>query len=173
MVYFSGSADQAGTFFKQARLAGYNGTLMNIDDSPALVDTAGPLSLEGGGLYYTAINPTANAYPEAVKFTEDFLVKFGAAPQPFAAVGYDAAGVCLKAIAEASKAIGGEIPTRNQVANAIRTIKDYKGITGTYNLNNKGDLTLAEYSVYKVATADPNQWGQNILIETFELPPPE
>jgi branched-chain amino acid transport system substrate-binding protein len=172
MVYFSGPENQAGAFFKQARLAGYTGALMTIEGSPTLIDSSGPLAIEGGGLYYTDTAAPISTYPEAAIFMQEFQAEYGVSPQPYAAEAYDAAGICLKAIEEASKAIGGELPSRLQVANAIRALKDYLGITGTYNFNNKGDPAPAKYFVYKVVSPDPSNWGQNILIATIESSTP-
>jgi hypothetical protein len=45
----------------------------------------------------------------------------------------------MKAIEEASKAKDGELPTRKEVASAVRSLVDYNGGYGIYNLNYKGD----------------------------------
>lgn len=172
MVYYGGSINQAGPFFKQARLAGYTGTLMTFYGTSDLIDEASALALEGGGLYYTDTGLPASYYPGATKFVQDFQAQFGAAPQPYAAEAYDAAGICLKAIEQASKAIGGEIPTRHEVVLAIRALKDYAGIAGTYNFNKNGEQVLGRYFIIKVVSPDPNNWGQNTLAATIELPAP-
>jgi branched-chain amino acid transport system substrate-binding protein len=172
MVYYGGFGNQAGPFFKQARLAGYTGTLMTFYGTSDLIDAAGALALEGSGLYYTDTGIPASYYPGTTKFLQDFQSQFGTAPQSFAAEAYDAAGICLKAIEQASKAIGGEIPTRHQVALAIRALKDYAGIAGTYNFTKKGDQVLGRYFIMKVISPDPNNWGQNTLAATIVLPTP-
>ena len=176
LVYFSTlSAEQAGEFFREARAAGYMGVFMGPSslDTAALPDFAGPLLIEGGGTYYTSISLPASRYPDAASFMEDFETLYGAMPQMFAAQAYDAAGVCLKAIEEASKAKAGEIPTRAEVANAIRALQDYKGITGTYNFDQNGDPNPATYFIFEVVSADPNHWDQNTLVSTFEIAPPD
>ena len=176
LVYFSTlSAEQAGEFFREARAAGYMGVFMGPSslDTAALPDFAGPLLTEGGGTYYTNISLPASRYPEAASFIEDFETLYGAMPQMFAAQAFDAAGVCLKAIEEASKAKDGEIPTRAEVANAIRALQDYKGITGTYNFDQNGDPNPATYFIFEVVSADPNHWDQNTLVSTFEIAPPD
>jgi ABC-type branched-subunit amino acid transport system substrate-binding protein len=142
-------------------------------DNPSLVEFAGPLLIDGGGMYYTAMAAPANSYPEAAKFLEDFETLYGVAPQLYAAQAYDAAGICIKAIEEASKAKGGEIPRRAEVANAIRSLQDYQGITGIYNFNKNGDPNPAEYFIFQVVSADPADWNQNSLVTSFEVAPPE
>jgi ABC-type branched-subunit amino acid transport system substrate-binding protein len=175
LVYFSGLADQGGAFFREARAAGYQGAFLGPDglDSPVLLERAGPLLIEGGGSYYTAMAAPASAYPEAAEFLENFETLYGAEPQLYSAQAYDAAGICLQAIEQASEAKGGEIPTRTEVATAIRALQDYNGITGVYNFNKNGDPNPAQYFVFQVVSADPEDWNQNTLISSFEVMPPE
>lgn len=175
MVYFSGIANQAGLFFKIAREAGYLGTFLGTDgmESPLLVENGGPLLTSGGGVYFTATAAPASFYAEGRTFVEDFQARFGAPPQLFAAEAYDAAGVCLKAIEEAARAKGGEAPTRQEVAQAVRALRDYKGITGVLTFNAKGDLQLATYYVYQIVSVDPGKWEQNPIITTIQAAPPE
>lgn len=176
LVYFSTlSVEQAGTFFRESRAAGYTGAFLGNEgiDNPALLEFAGPLLIDGGGMYYTSIGAPASSFPGAANFLKDFETRFGAAPQIFAAQAYDAAGICMKAIEEAAKVNGGEIPTRAEVAEAIRALQDYEGITGTYNFNKNGDPKPARYFVFQVLSTDPDDWNQNILVTSFEVNPPE
>jgi branched-chain amino acid transport system substrate-binding protein len=173
LVYFAGLAGQAGPFFRQARAAGYAGTFFTIDGNPALAELAGPLLTDGGGTYYVDTSAPIEAFPGAAPFAKDFNNRYGTVPRPFAAQAYDATGVCLKAIEETVKAKGGELPTRREVAEAIRALVDYPGITGTYNFNKRGDPTLASYFVYKVTTVDSARWPQNELVATLQIAPPQ
>jgi branched-chain amino acid transport system substrate-binding protein len=175
VVYFGGIYSQAGLLFKQAREKGYMGTFMGADglDSSTLVELAGPMLTEGGGMYYTSVAGPASFYPGTAKFVDDFKTKFGASPQPFAAQGFDAMAICLKAIEEAAKAKGGETPTREDIAKAIRALKDFPGITGTFTFNNKGDVSLAKYFIIKVASTDVTKWGENPAVATIDLAPPQ
>ncbi|MDL1912574.1 branched-chain amino acid ABC transporter substrate-binding protein [Chloroflexi bacterium CFX6] len=176
LVYFSTlNVGQAGTFFREARAAGYTGALLGMSglDTPSLLEFAGPLLIEGGGAYYTNTILPASGYPDAAGFVEQFETLYNAPPQMFAVQAYDAAGVCLKAIEEASKAKGGEIPTRAEVANAIRALRDYQGITGTFNFNKDGDPDPAQYFVLQIVSVDPNAWDQNTLVAAFEISPPK
>ena len=90
----------------------------------------------------------------------------------FAAQAYDAAGTCVKAIEEASKADGGEIPTRAEVARAIRALNGYQGLTGTYNFNRQGDPDPVQYYVNQVTTMDVEQWDQNPVVASIDITPP-
>ncbi len=82
-------------------------------------------------------------------------------------------GICLKAIENAAAAAGNKVPTRNAVAQAIRALKDYPGITGPINFNSKGDLTQAKYFVIQVASPDPAKWADNPITETLTIAPPQ
>jgi len=174
VVYFGGMYDQSNVLFKQAREKGYKGMFLSDDgyDSSDSVKIGGAALLDGSGTYYSTVSGPASVYPDAKKFADDFKVKFGHDPQPFAAQGYDSMGICLKAIEDAAKAANG-VPTRKAVADAVRGIKDFKGITGMVNFNKVGDLTVAKYYVIKVDSADPEKWGANPVAQTLEIAPPE
>lgn len=174
MVYFGGIYDQAGILFKQARDKGYEGTFMGPDgmDSSTLAELAGDALITGGGMVYSTVAGPANVYPGTAKFIEDFAAKYGAPPQPFSAQSYDSMGICLKGIEQAIADNGGELPTREQVATAIRAIADYAGITGTLTFNDIGDLESAKYFVIRVLSADPTKWGENSIQETLDIAPP-
>jgi branched-chain amino acid transport system substrate-binding protein len=175
VVFFGGIYDQAAVFFKQAREKGYQGMLLSDDgfDSPEAVNIGGPSLLEGGGLYYTTVAGPAKLYPGTAKFQTDFKAKYGADPKPFAAQGYDAMAICLKAIENAAVAAGNKMPTREAVTSAVRALKDFPGITGTINFNAKGDLTTAKYFVINVTSADPAKWNDNTIDQTLDIAPPQ
>lgn len=174
LIYYGGRADQAILFFQEARAAGYMGAFLGIDDlnNPPLIDRAGPSLVDGGGMYFTILTAPANFYPQTARFIQTFEVQYNTTPLLFAARAYDAAGMCIKAIEEASKAKDGEVPTRAEVVNAIRALRDYPGITDTYTFNDKGDLTLAQYFVFKVVSVDATRWDQNSIIATYDVTPP-
>lgn len=174
VVFFGGIYDQASVMFKQAREKGFQGILLSDDgyDSPEAINIGGPALLEGGGLYYTTVAGPARLYPGTAKFQEDFKAKYGADPKPFAAQGFDAMALCLKAIEDAATAADG-LPTRAQVATAVRALKDFPGITGTINFNGKGDLLTAKYFVIQVTSADPAMWNDNTIDQTLDIAPPE
>jgi branched-chain amino acid transport system substrate-binding protein len=175
VIFFGGIYDQISVFFKQAREKGYKGMFLSDDgyDSPEAINIGGPTLLDGGGLFYTTVAGPAKLYPGTAKFQTDFKAKYGADPKPFAAQGYDAMGICLKAIEDAIKANGNKMPTRVQVTDAVRALKDYPGITGTINFNAKGDLTTAKYFVIQVTSPDPNQWNNNTIDKTLDIAPPQ
>lgn len=175
VIFFGGIYDQASVFFKQAREKGYQGMFLSDDgyDSPEAINIGGPALLEGGGLYYTTVAGPAKLYPGTAKYQTDFKARYNADPKPFSAQGYDSMALCLKGIEEAAKANGNKMPTRQQVTDAVRALKDFPGITGTINFNSKGDLTTAKYFVIQVTSADPAMWNDNTIDQTLDIAPPE
>jgi branched-chain amino acid transport system substrate-binding protein len=175
MVYFGGMTFQAAVLFKQARERGYQGMFMSDDgfDSSDATKIAGQALLDGGGTYYSTVSGPASVYPGTAKFIQDFKAKYKADPQPFAAQGYDSMAICLKAMENAAKAKKNEMPTRAEVAQGIRALKDFPGITGTFSFNAIGDPTVAQYFVIKVKSADPAKWSENTVVETLNLAPPQ
>jgi branched-chain amino acid transport system substrate-binding protein len=175
VIYWGGMFDQGSVLIKQARQKGYKGMFLSDDgfDSTDAAKIAGTTLLEGSGTFYTTVSGPASKYPGTAKFIADFKAKFGAEPQPFAAQGYDCAAIALKAIENAAKASGGKIPTRQAVAQAVRALKDFKGITGTMNFNAKGDLTKAKYFVIQVVSGNPAKWADNPIAQTLDIAPPQ
>jgi branched-chain amino acid transport system substrate-binding protein len=174
VLYITSSAEQAIPFLLRLRAAGYLGTFLGTDrlDDPSALRAAGPSLLEGGGLYYTITNPPAQNYPGAGTFIEDFRERFLADPLSYAARAYDAAGICLKGIEEAARAKGGDLPTRSEVATAIRALQPYQGITGTYTFNRQGDPNTVQYYVLQVASLELADWTRNPVVASYEVAPP-
>lgn len=174
LVYISSAADQAIPFLTELRAAGYEGAILGTEklDNHSMIKAAGPSLVKGGGMFYTIMDPPAEYYSDASQFIQDFYGQYSTAPLSFAARAYDATGICLKAIEEASIAKGGIPPTRAEVAKAIRDVKDYKGITGTYNFNNHGDPDPAQYYIYQVVSTDPDSWDQNPIVASYDMTPP-
>ncbi|MBV5319315.1 MAG: branched-chain amino acid ABC transporter substrate-binding protein [Desulfobulbaceae bacterium] len=175
MVFFGGMTFQAAVLFKQARERGYEGIFMSDDgfDSSDATKIAGQTLLDGGGTYYSTVSGPASVYPGTAKFIKDFKAKYNADPQPYAAQGYDCMAICLKAIENAAKADANGVPNRAAVAMAIRGLKDFAGITGTFTFNEIGDPTMAQYFVIKVKSPDPAKWSENAVVETLNLAPPK
>jgi branched-chain amino acid transport system substrate-binding protein len=174
VVYFGGMYGQAAVLFKQAREKGYMGMFLSDDgfDSSDAAKIGGQALLDGTGTFYSTVSGPAAVYPGTAKFIADFKAKFGSDPQPFAAQAYDSAGICLKAIEAAAKAKNGEMPSRAEVANAIRALQDYGGITGTITFNSIGDPVVAKYFVIQVGSADPAKWPENPIDQILDIAPP-
>jgi branched-chain amino acid transport system substrate-binding protein len=175
MVYFGGMAAQAALLFKQARQKGYEGTFMSDDgfDSADAAKIGDKTLLAGGGTFYSTVAGPASVYPGTAKFITDFTAKYKAAPQPFAAQSFDSMAIVLKAVENAAVANKNEVPTRAAVAKAVRDLKGFKGITGTYTFNAIGDPEKSLYFIQQVKSADPAAWSNNPIVQTLEIAPPK
>lgn len=175
LIYLGGMYSQWAVLVQQARQKGYEGMFLSDDgfDSSDAAKIAGDALTAGTGTYYTTVSGPAKLYPGTAKFQADFKSKYNSDPQPFAAQAFDSMAICLKAIENATKANGNKIPTRAQVTDAVRALKDFAGITGTINFNSKGDLVEAQYFVIQVVSSDPTKWSDNTVAETLTFKPPE
>lgn len=175
MIYFGGMAFQAAVLFKQARERGFEGIFLSGDgfDSPDAVKIGGKSLIADGGTFYSTVSGPASVYPGTAKFVKDFQDKYNAAPQPFSAQSFDAMAIILKAIENAAVANKNEVPSREAVAKAVRALKDFNGITGTYTFNSIGDVEKAKYFVIKVKSADPAAWSTNSIVKTLDMAPPQ
>ncbi len=173
LIYFGGIYDQAAPLFKQARDRGITAAFLGPDglDSPVLLEVAGDAVK---GMYYTSVAAPVSQFPDAAKFAEDYQAKYNEAAPPFSAQAYDAAGICIQAIANAATAANGK-PTRAQVLEAMKTLGTFKGITGSYEFNAKGDPVKGAYFVLQVSTeagAPAEVWNKNAVVKRLEIAAP-
>lgn len=170
LIYFGGIYSQSGIFINQARAAGYEGVFLGPDgfDASEFAELAGDA---GVGTYYTTVAAPPTFYPAAAQFVEDYEATFETQVQPFAAQAYDATGIVLAGIATAAEEAGG-VPTREQVAEAIRATEAYEGMTGTYTFDENGDPEYAVYVIIEVTSSDPEAWGENTVLDSFVAPSP-
>jgi branched-chain amino acid transport system substrate-binding protein len=173
-IYLGGMFDQFSVLIKQAREKGFLGMFISDDgfDSPDAAKIAGDTLMAGKGTYYSTVSGPASAYPGTAKFQADFKAKYSADPKPFAAQGFDSMAICLKAIENAAVAAGNKTPDRASVAKAVRALKDFPGITGPINFNEKGDMLQAKYFVLQVTSGDPAKWNDNKIDQTLTIAPP-
>jgi branched-chain amino acid transport system substrate-binding protein len=168
LLYFGGIYDQGAPFFKQAREKGIKAKFMGPDglDSSDLTKIAGKAVV---GMNYTSVAGPVSVYPQAKQFADEFKKKFGKNPEPFAAQAYDSTAIAMKALEAVTK--GGKAPTREAVAEAIRTVK-HTGITGAVEFDEKGDPKKALYFVLQVASDNPEKWGDNKEVKRLTIAAP-
>lgn len=175
VVYFGGMYSQSAVFFQQAREKGYQGMFLSGDgfDSSVAAEIAGDALTSGAGTYFSTVAGPAKVYAGTAKFIEDFKAKYSAEPQPFAAQAFDSTAICMKAIEAAAAGDGSKAPDRASVANAIRALVDFQGITGTFTFNALGDPQTSKYFVIQVGSGDPAVWSDNPIADTLEIAPPQ
>src|SRR2546428_7045419 len=169
VIYFGGIYDQAAPFFKQSREKGVKGKFLGPDgmDSSDLTKIAGKAVI---GMHYTSAAGPASALPKAQMFADESKKKFGKSPEPHPAEAWDAATIAIKAIEAAAK--GGKVPSREDVATAIRSTKLPNGITGDIEFDGKADRKKALYFVLQVASDDPANWGTNKIVKQLAIAAP-
>lgn len=166
VIFFGGEYPQAAPLFRQAREKGIQAKFMGPDG----LDSTELLKLGGDGvvgMHYTTVAGGVKEYPKAKDFAEQYRQKFGKDPEPFAAQAYDATAIGLKAIETAMKEAGGNMPSREAVAKAVRKVK-YSGITGNIEFDDKGDPKKATYLIYQVG----KEWQDNTLVKRLEIAAP-
>jgi branched-chain amino acid transport system substrate-binding protein len=148
LVYFGGIYYQGGLLLKQMREKGVKAAFMGPDglDSSEMAKIAGNAVV---GSYYTTVAAPTDSSPESAAFAKRFKQRFGKELESFGLYGYDAAAVGIAAIEKAIQELGGKRPTRKQVSEAVRNIKDFKGITGSITFDSKGDPVKTKYFVLK------------------------
>jgi branched-chain amino acid transport system substrate-binding protein len=90
----------------------------------------------------THVHDIVAAYRKVHPKPEDIV------PYTFAA--YDATLVLLDAISRAVDGNGGKVPSRQQVVDAIAKTRGFRGVTGTFSFDSKGDATTPPMTVYQV-----------------------
>jgi branched-chain amino acid transport system substrate-binding protein len=101
--------------------------------------------------HYTADDPA----PKVQAFVQAFRAAYGKTPDAMAALGYDAGGVMLKAIADAGKA------DRAAVRDALSKVADYDGVTGKITLD-------ANHNARKPIVVLRITSGKAVLHRTFD-----
>nr|WP_106779735.1 branched-chain amino acid ABC transporter substrate-binding protein [Lysinibacillus timonensis] len=161
LVYFGGLYSEGGILIKQARDKGITVPFMGGDgmDSSGLVDIAGEAVIN---TYITSIAGDSNASESGQKFVADYKSKFSKEPESFSVYGYDSMGVFLKGLEEAINANGGKLPSKADVAAAVRAVKDYTGALTTVTFDEKGDNVNAKVFIYSFEEAayPPVQVGE-------------
>lgn len=160
VIYFAGSYNRAGVFFKQARERGVGAQFLGSDslDNPELVSLAGETV---NGMHFTTVAAPVREFPQARKFAQDYKAAFGQDAPPFSPESYDATTICIQTIARAARATG-RLPTREQVLDAMRNAPPFMGISGNYRFNPNGDPQSVGYFVVQV---NAQNWNDNRIVQ--------
>ena len=153
-IYAVGTPEPSGTCAARAQMKG--GGYFLVDDAlaadPACAKDAGD---NADGMVGTipdvdltqssdeAAKKVVGAYRKAYPNTSEI----GIYSYVFAA--YESALMLIQAITDAIQANQGRIPTRRQVLDAVAKLH-YKGLTGIYSFDAKGDTTSPPMSIYQV-----------------------
>lgn len=148
LVYFGGLYSEGGLLIKQGREKGIEVPFMGGDglDSSTLVEIAGD-SVKN--TFITSVAGDTMATEAGKQFAETYKSKFGKNVESYSAYGYDSMGVVLAGVEAAINANDGELPSREQVRDAVRGVTDYQGVVTTVTFDDKGDNENAKVFIYE------------------------
>lgn len=129
VIFIPGYYEEAGLVIKQAREMGIEQPILGPDGfaNSILVELAGEQNVNN--VYYTGHFTPNSEEPKVQEFLAQYEEKYGTAADSFAALAYDAANLLF----EAMEAAGSTDP--QAVTDALPTITDFEGITGTFSLD--------------------------------------
>ena len=160
VIYYGGIYDKGGPLIKQAREKGIKSQFLGADglDSSDLPKLAGDAIV--GTIFTTTAGP-ASLFPDAKQFSDDYKKAFKTdIVETYSPESYAATQIVLAGIEKAIKDNGGKMPTRRQVADAVRATKNFKTIIGPISFDANGDPEVASYYTVKITSPDPAQYDK-------------
>lgn len=147
VLYYAGYVKEAPLVAKQYRDKGGEGIFAGGDgDKGAAFITEGGEAAEGAVLTCPCLDPNASSDPDAQKFAADYEAAYGAKADIYSAEGWDVAQIFIAAI----KA-GGANPTRQSVLDYVTNLKDFNGLSKTFNWTAEHEVEAGEITyVYVV-----------------------
>lgn len=148
VIYFGGVYAEGGLLIKQARAKGITVPIVGGDgmDSRTLVEIAGD-SIKN--VYITSVAADTRKTDKGKIFAQKYKEKFSENIDAYSAYGYDSMGIILKAIEGLIRKDGDNIPTREQVRDAVRSTRNYKGVVSNVSFNEVGDNKQAGVYIYQ------------------------
>ncbi|CAG0958563.1 Leu/Ile/Val-binding protein [Anaerolineae bacterium] len=146
VILFGGSEIASGLIAKQARQLGFKGQLAGgpAIGTPKFIETAGNDIAEG--VFFTGAYPTNDLNDMTRAFAKRYAARWnGEEAEIHGANTYDGTQMLMMAMDKAYPNLTGEA-----IAAAFHTIKDYKGLQGTFNVAPNGEtLTSTLLGVIK------------------------
>ena len=155
VLYVPGYYEEVGLIIKQAREMGITqpivgGDGLSSDKLAALAGNSANLS----NVYYTSHFSTLSKDSDVQEFVKAYKEKFGANPDTFAALSYDATQLLMKAIEKA----GSTDP--QAITKALAETTDFDGVTGTFSMG-------ADHTPIKSAVVIEFQNGQEVNAQEY------
>lgn len=132
-IVLAGEVPSAAIFVAQARAQGVTVPVVGSDamSSPGLMAVAGRAS---EGVMVASFFHPDEPRPEIKAFDAAFRKKYGVAPDAGSALGYD----CVRLLVEGMRRAGSTVP--DEVAEALHRLEGWKGVTGTFAFDERGDI---------------------------------
>ena len=143
LLYFAGMFPEGALLIKQRADVGLGGLFMGGDGlfDVALIELAGAQAAEG--VYLTTIGSDIRRLPTAQAFVTAYEARFGPVGA-YSAYAYEATGIAIRAIRQAGK------KDRAAILAAIKTLKDYPGLFGPQNFDERGDSLIRDIGIFTV-----------------------
>ncbi len=143
LIFFGGIYPELSLLIKQSRKLGLDVPWMGGDGifDATLIKLTSPELAEG--TYSTMLGADPHSLPSAKDFVTRYEARHGEIGS-FSAYGYDAANVLIEAIRRAGK------KDREAVLAEVRKTKDFQGILGPVNFDEKGDAIGKSVGLFQV-----------------------
>lgn len=143
LVYFAGMFPEGALLIKQRYEVGLGGRFMGGDglNDPVLIELATPESAEG--VTITTIGVDVHELDTAKKFVEAYESAYGPIGA-YSAYTYEATKIAVWAIRQAGA------KDRQAVLDAMRQLKDYPGLFGPQNFDERGDSLIRDIGILEV-----------------------
>lgn len=143
VVYFAGMFPEGALLMRQRADIGLPARFMGGDGlfDAALIELATPQAAEG--VYLTTIGSDIRQMPAAAEFVKAYEARFGPIGA-YSAYAYEATNIAIWAIRQAG--------TKNRVAvlAKMKTLRDYPGLFGPQNFDEKGDSLIPDIGIFTV-----------------------
>ena len=153
LLYFAGMFPEAALLIKQRFELGLGGVFMTGDGSfdPVLIELATPVAAEG--VYLTTIGSDIHQVPTAHTFVEAYEAQYGPIGA-YSSYAYEATSIVLWAIRQAGA------KDRAAVLAVMKTLRDFPGLFGLQNFDEKGDSLVRDIGLFTV------QHGTFVFLKT-------
>ena len=143
LVYFAGMFPEGALLIKQRAEAGLGGAFMGGDGlfDATLITLATPQTAEG--VYLTTIGSDIRAIQSAQEFVTAYEERFGPIGA-YSAYAYEATSIAMWALRQAGQ------KDRAAVLAAMNALKDYPGLFGPQNFDEKGDSLIHDIGIFTV-----------------------
>ena len=143
LLYFAGMFPEGALLIKQRADVGLTARFMGGDGlfDTVLITLATPPAAEG--TYVTTIGSDVHRLPGAQAFVEEYERRYGTVGA-YSAYAYEATSIAIWAIRQAGRA------DRAAVLAAMKTLKDYPGLFGAQNFDERGDSRIHDIGIFAV-----------------------
>ena len=143
IIFFGGMYPEGALLVRQAQALGLSAEWLGGDGLyvTSFIDLA---KEDAEGVYCTFIGADVSAMASAKHYIETYNTRFGQERGPYSAYAYDAANIIIDAIRRTGKI------DRQAILLQVKATKDFPGIVGVTNFDEKGDSTIGLIGVFRV-----------------------